>query len=513
MPNQPGGSTVISYLQKIRDGVVFSEGFENDNFINAEAWTTLQGVPANTSAQFKSGIKSWDNSANAQSLPVAKKVITDTNVDTATALGVEYGWVCEVWFYDDVTHTTEQGPYFKIKLVDGSFIQVGVRNSITTTNYSCNTSNTYTEDNFHDSGIARSNGWHKFQIWNQPFAFGVIYVVAIDGVGTNQLLTAAGSISKVTEIYLSANKIAGTGNSFGYFDSLNYFRNLQIKFNNNATTQYKFSIYDSSNTFLASDFNTPNAVLLPSLTTIYPANIFTEVQSVTNAGVATSGIIYRSPLLQINSGDIYNFVTVNLARKCEMPGYIPNSFRQTNQSPSGVVETLVTGLKDRMTFTIKELQGFQWVQIVRNWFQYVIDGSPFSIMTDSSFDTAIGVISATVLANNSTVTIMPNLLTNPTDAFNVNTLTNGQFANNYFYVVRNNANTQKQIVTVASKTGTTLTFNETLNFTVNNPDYVYSEYLFPFLEIDGNDLSGFVIADKNIPSYTWTQKVREYDNS
>ncbi len=499
MPNNPGGTSSIYYLQKVRDGVVFYEGFENDNFINAEGWTTLHGVPANTSAQYKQGIKSWDNTANAQSLPVAKKVITDTNVDP--------NWYFSCFFYDDSTNITDQGPFVKLKLVDGKFLQMGVRNSTSTTFYSTGTS-AFTEDVFHASTGSRLTGWRFFTI---------IYISSLSTYRyylDDNLIDTASSVtsSPVSEIYIQANTVGGTGNSFGYFDAVSYNRaeTMQVVLPFSATVK----LNDSNNFNVDSqsgNSTSPAAFELwneaGSIGELFPFSVYMEI-------VDSSKVFQtRTPLTSVNPGDIFSLKKLSFGRKCEMLGYVPNSFRQTNQSPSGVVETLVTGLKDRLAFMVKELQGFQWVQVARDWFQYAIDGSPFSIVTDSSFDTAMGVVSATVLATNTTVTIMPNGSTNPTDSFNVNTITNGEFANNYFYVVRNNANTQKQIVSVASKTGTTLTFNEQLNFNVGLLDYVYSEYLFPFMEIDGNDLSGFVIADKNIPSYTWTQKVREYNNS
>lgn len=499
MPNLPGGTSVICYLKKIRDGAIFTEGFENDNFINAEGWTTLQGVPANTSQQYKDGIKSWDNSANSQSLPVAKKVITNTNVRN---------WVARVFFYDDSTNTTSQGPYFKIKLADGNYCQIGVRNAVSTTKYCVGLATT--EDNFPVilTGSPRSTGWHLFQIISTgnpgQTATYTAQVDSFTGVASSAMV-----LSTVSEIHVNSNTVGGTGSSFGYFDEVGYYSSTQCLIYHNLTEVNAFRFYNSSNALVDFDSSENPFIFGPLVTTSdnLPLSGYAEF-----SGSTATNLIFRTALFQVNLGDIFEMVKLDLTRKVELPGYTPTALKQVNQSSSGVVETLITGLKDKLVFSIKELQGFYWVEAIRNWFQDVVDGSQFSLMTDNSFDNAFGVVNGSVSALGTTLTLFANLSTNQTDAFNVNTLANGVYANNYFYVIRDAANTRKQLVTIASKTTTTLTLNETLKFSVATGDFIYSQYFFPFLEIDGNDLSGMTIKDPNIPSYNWVQRCKEYNN-
>src|SRR5258708_11842450 len=119
-------NTLISYLNKIQDGAIFRETFENDNFITAESWLTTQGTPATSMVSSFSGAKSWDNSVPG--LPAAKKQINNPLLAGS--------WMYSVWFFDVVGNTTAQGPYVKIQTSDGKFYQVGVRNGVSTTKYS-----------------------------------------------------------------------------------------------------------------------------------------------------------------------------------------------------------------------------------------------------------------------------------------------------------------------------------------------------------------------------------------
>lgn len=485
-------SSIISYLQKIRDGVVFNESFENDNFITAEGWTILQGVPGNSSQQFIDGIKSWDNAAGSQSLPVAKKVISDTAVDS--------DWYFSCFFYDDATNTTDQGPFVKLKLVDGKYLQMGVRNGTSTTLYVTGT-NTFAADTFQvaTGGTAgRVSGWRFFTIIYLSATTNYRYF--IDDVEV-AVFTAAAS-SPVSEIYLQANTVGGTGSSFGYFDALTYNRKEtldiyasfsgRVKLNDNANANQDSQGFTST---VPASFQVWNEA--GSVGTLYPFQVYLEV------GDTSHNLSYRSNLLQVNPGDIYQFTQIDFERKVTTYENTPRVLQSVNTSTSGVRETLDFAQKYRLTFTVNGLEGVAWNRTVQNFFQNAVAGNTFALMIDSSTDAAFGVISASVGGGTSaTVTIMPNFSTNPTDAFTVGN----------YYTILKQGNTLTAVMKLASKTSNTLTFDSLLPFGVDALDYVYPVFLYPFLEISGSELTGFRLSDVGIPRYNWTQNCEEFNN-
>lgn len=475
MSNAQGGTSHIAYLQKIRDGVVFSEGFENDNFITADGWTVLQGTPANASNQYKQGIKSWDNSSNSQSLPVAKKVITDHNVDS--------DWIVIGWFYDDVSHVTEQGPYLKLKGSNGSFVSVGVRNSVSSVNYSYAALSGATDAPTTNSGIPRTTGWHQFMILPQGTRMNIL----IDGaVALNQLVALPTSIS---EIYLNSNTVGGTGNSFGFFDEILFSRSNIFSFNfpsniTSAQTLDSFNIPIPAQVNQATNLNNKD----------FPFGLFLE------AGQGTR-LLFRSSLFYINPGDIYEFSDIDFGRKFTSMQTIDTALANQNKTANGKREVINFGIQDQHSFTMEQLEGVSWRQKADNFFYYARGGGPFSIMVDDINDVALGVIASFRQAGTTKkVIIMPNLSTNPTDAFTVGNT----------YTLQQNFNTDKEVVTLASKDTNSLTFNEDLNFDVNQGDYVYSQFLFPFQELPQQNLGGFSQVNAQNIRYTWTLPSQDY---
>jgi hypothetical protein len=213
--------------------------------------------------------------------------------------------------------------------------------------------------------------------------------------------------------------------------------------------------------------------------------------------------------MQVNPGDIYQLQDINLGRKFETIDLVDTGLVSRAQTNSGVQEVLNYGLKDQVTTTIKNLFGETWKQQIDNWFQSAITGNPYSIMEDDTITNAFGVISAFVQGGTSAaVTIMANLGTNSTDAFTV-----GQQ-----YVIRDQGNTQKQNVTLLTKSTTQLTFDQNLAFDVKAPDgignyhFVYSKYYFPFMELGQDNAKGIKYSDPHSLFYDWVQNNQEYNS-
>lgn len=499
----PLGHSQINYLQKQQDGVVFAESFENDSFISADGWTIQQGIPATSGNQCKDGIKSWDNSANSQSLPVAKKILPANSTFVS------------VWFYDDATDTTDSGPYFKIKTIKPYFMSVGVRNSVSTGFYSYGPEALATDQPTTVTTVARTTGWHQFVF--QVFKFGAVtyYYITIDAVivcAGNEFLIVD---DKISEIYVNANTVGGTGSSFGYFDEILVSRDYLNLWSGGATsgliqilnvpnTTIKF--YDSTNTLLFTGQQQGNLVVIPIyLATVYygkdfPIKGYFEISTQSSA----TTLLWRSPLITIYPGDSYYFVNFDFGTKCTDLQVKPGAILNRNVASGGTTEVNQTALKDQVMFRHGFLSGWNIRQSVDNWYEWAVSGNPFSFVQDDQKANMVGVISASVKGSNSqTVTIMPNLGANPTDGFTANR----------YYVIRNNANTKKQKVKLISKTVNTLTFDQFLNFDVNTLDYVYSESLYPFMELAEPMLNGLIsLGGQSPPAYTWAQNMQEYNN-
>ena len=120
-------------------------------------------------------------------------------------------------------------------------------------------------------------------------------------------------------------------------------------------------------------------------------------------------------------------------------------------------------------------------------------------MIDSSH-VGFGVISATPTIGTKTVTIMPNLYTNPTDSFEVGRQ----------YVLFNGENTYRQTVTLDSKNTTTLTFKEYIEESVQALDYIADDTFKPFLEL-GQNADGLQMANERQLWWNLSQNCQDYN--
>ena len=496
-----GGVSIISYLQKQRDGVVFQETFENYNFINADGWTVLRGSPANTQAQAVAGISSWDNTAGNQSMPIAEKVITDTNVDTQ--------FLTQVWFYDPLTTSgglyttsaTYPGPYYKFKTNDGLIRSIGVRNGISTSFYSYAFGTSSTDAPNLASSVPRTNGWHSFSSNFSGFNLELNVDNTVVYVESNQT-------EPVNALYLCAGTSSDSGSSFGYFDQLSYFRNQYLFFSQTAPIASGVILYNSSNVNIAQVSNPgtpiPNLTLQP-IEPSWIANLFPDSCYFEFCNVAGTVNVYRSPLMQVNPGDIYCLQQINFGRKVTTYDPFQKELQSVSQSTAGVRETNNYGLKGTVSMSIKSLQGWSWKEANDNWFLNSVQGNPFALMVDNISDNAFGVISTSAFGGSSnTVKIMQSIVGTASN-------TTSQFTAGNYYYLRNNANTQKQMVLLSSLTTSTLTFDQNLNWNFQPLDYVYSLQLYPFLELSG-DTQKFKCDDPMIPRFMWTDTFVDYNN-
>jgi hypothetical protein len=499
-PEMPFSQSNVSYLQKVRNGVVFSEGFENDNFIAAEGWNILQGSPANTGSQYvgDGGIKSWDNQANGGSIPVAKKIISGV-FDTS--------WMIRVWFYDTM-NTSAPGPYVKVKLSDGNYLQVGVRNAVSTTSYVTNPSGTYTDSGSNFSatiGMARSLGWHFFDIVATPgTGFGQGLAIVIDGVNS-QTMASLYTSQTPTEIWLQADAVGGPGPSFGFFDSLGCYSSNYIIFKSSNSSFTTINQYDSSNNLINSSASfsaIPGRFPIGSSVGGYPGfqNVVLPLSAyyeISYPGNNTA-ILFRTRLLQVNPGDIYQIVSTGFGRKLTKWNPQNNVLANVNQSTAGVTETLFNAYKNKYSISVKELAGLSNKESIDEWYNYAAQGNPFSIQVDDQ-NAALGILSGAPTVGQNSVWLMQNLSVNPTDAFTVGRQ----------YVIANAANTLRQSVTVTETNPTGLQFDNNINWPFQQGDYIADMTFHPFLEL-GNNAYGLAMMDERYLREDWNQVVQEY---
>jgi hypothetical protein len=508
-----GGVSIISYLQKQRDGVVFQETFENVNFLAADGWTVLQGSPANTQAQAVAGISSWDNTAGNQSMPIAKKIITDTNVDNPNTDPNGTGFFLSGWFYDPLTTSgglytqsgAYPGPYLKLNMSNGKYFSIGVRNSISTSYYSYAPAGVSSDQPTSASTALRINGWHNFCFYQNGSNPGNL-VGLIDGGHVVFLDTISTGI--ISEIHLCAGTSSDSGSSFGYFDQIGYYRNQYFGVKGTTSSvglNDDFCFYNSSNNFISRGTTYPVfSGEFPGLNALFPSNVYAEYSSTYSVN---KNLTFRTPLMTVNPGDTYSIQVINFGRKITTYDPFIKELQSVSQSTVGVRETNNYGLKGTVSFSINSLAGWSWKQANDNWFLNSVQGNPFSLMVDNVSDNAFGVISTSAFGGETnTVQIMPSVATG------LSFPSTNQFTVGNYYYLRNNANTQKQMVQILSIGSSSISFDQNINFNVNPLDYVYSIQLYPFLEVSGDTQNGFKCDDPMIPRFKWSQNCAEYNN-
>ena len=471
-------NSVLAYLQKIQDGVIFSEGFENPNWLTAEGWTTLQGTPLNSQGPAKQGLFSFQCTGTSSTLSVIYKALNSN------------GHFFSGWFYDDPSQTTQPGPFITLQ-GPTSDISVGVRNSVSTTKYSYSTS-AYVPNTA--STVSRVLGWNKYEI----FISGSSGSLLING---NLVASfSAASFPFIILVYINSGNLADTGTTFGYFDEIEVCSDVFATINNIKNSTQKVSVYDSSNNFLSSQTGSSGnqVTFSTSPTGDLPVSWFFEISDQNNMSI----IQYRSPLMQINPGDIYVYQPCPFNTKVQDWQPKENDLINQNQSTSGVTETLFNGFKPMHTFTAKNAVGYAIKNKLNNFYAYCAQGFPFSMMIDNS-NVGFGVLSAAPGNGAQSVSVMPTLSTNPNDNFTVGRQ----------YRIFDAHGQRRQKVTLASKTSTTqLNFVEYLTQPFAQGDYICEDTFLPFLEIGGSP-DGFAFTNGAYLWFDWAQSCQEFTSA
>ena len=505
----PSNQSVIEWMPRIYSGEFFKETFENVNFVSNESWVAVQGTAKITGNYAVNGLFAFD--CTAPGLPIIQKGIAGLPVGNYPAPYASVSApVVVAWFYDDGTTTaTYLGPFLKVDLGGSQFLQVGARNGVSTTNYVCNAAATYTADTFGTTtAVTRTVGWHKFEIdINMDFSGTKKCQILIYGT---QVFLGTPTTPALANIFIQSDTFGSAApGSFGAFDEVGVYTNPQAYVLGMGGRTFgaldpgnSFSQFFSS-AFVASGAGafTPSgaANLLP-----YTLNV---MWSQTMASSGAVNLAFYSDPRAINPGDLYLCSEIQFGRKVKtLDPATPIYLGQKNQPNQGAVETLIWGRKDENQFQIEKLVGKQWKYLADNLFSWTGQGNPFSLMTDGINDCAFGIVNGVNLAGSTTL----NYYNAMTTSANFKT---GTPATGPYYVVRDQNNQFKQLVTIATSNSGNVVLNEPLQQTLNAGDYLHALSFFPFIEFSELKLSSLKLSGPKNKWYDWIQGFRDWCNN
>lgn len=490
--------TILSYLKKVRSGLIFSDSFENDAFLTAEGWTKVQGQPKNSTdhymgdsvpSQSDGGIKSFKCLGTGSSLAIVSKTLPSPSL-----------WVT-VWFYDDLNTAINAGPFFKARLSNGtSWLQVGARNDVSTSHYSANDASTATENNFSATGIARTLGWHRLDfVANAPGGSVSNYYIRIDGnVAVHALFGSGLSLDK---IFLCSGKVGDTLGTFGFFDCVNCFTN-RLAFKGGTWYVNPIIIYGTGSqevNLLDQGFNvvtspTNNGVLPYGFAvTIFPISGYFRVSQpldICSFENLTGFDIYP--------GDVYQYNAIRFGRKATHVQPRENGLIIQNQSTGGQTETLFNAYKPRHTFGVQVLEGMGIKGKLNNFYNSCVKGNPFAVMVDDT-NYGFGVLAQDTNVGDQSVTLKSISSCDPTDGFSPGRI----------YRLFDSAMTKRQKVTLQSDTNVSLTFVENLDQEFKTLDFICDDENFPFLEL-GQNPEGVMMTNDAYLRFDWNQNCQEW---
>ena len=447
------GTSKLCWLKKVRSGYAFREDFESDNFVNNDAWQLLQGLAITTDAQQSQGTYSLDlaNSLDNSLMPVVIR-------QNISASAIYQDWIITVWYYDDATNTTNPGPYLKVNIGTAEYIQVGVRNAVSTGYYSCNASGSLAEDSFASTTAARTTGWHKLQVYGPTT--GGHYVVYIDDVEVRDV-TWIGATHSITSVSLQGGVLGVASPSFGYFDDLRVQYSKKAGFLN--LNKRRLVVGSTSQ-----DLVTDAAVFTPD---IVPADNSYQIQISKASNLTSLDLNWYGQ--NVVGGDFYVYQEVDFLRKVFPFDYQPTSLATQNISPTGGRETIVTGRQDKPTFTIQDLVGDVWRQRFGDYFEYARLGNPFTVQTDSD-ETILTSVSALTTPSGGTNSVYVNSILGVTAA---------GIVQGGMYVLESADRSKRQTLTVSSVSSNHVFFNEYLNADFSAGDTIRSVRYWPLIMV------------------------------
>jgi hypothetical protein len=253
----------------------------------------VRGNPQASSSTAQDGVRSFKVDTDA---PLIEKALS-------TAIGA-----LVVCLFDDISQTTStQQPGILVGTAAdfSDAFGVAVDNATSSVNYTA-----YYNGAPADSGIARSNGWHRIMMnWISPDSIEMF----IDGVSLGSVAASGG---QPTRMRLGCiNDVDDT--AWAYLDMLQVMRDIYVKVY--ATTGMVAKIYNSTGTLLDTRTATAgvaNFVILASYNS--PLDCYFTL---TRPDGTTP--YYYSDVRQVWTGDVYTFSVIDFGRKIAVPTYQP----------------------------------------------------------------------------------------------------------------------------------------------------------------------------------------------
>lgn len=353
------GSTVLQSLNKWRDGLLLFESFESPNFMLDQAWTLLNGVPKISNEVAKEGLSSF------------KLDSTYPWIEKDFSISGDLFGSSAVWFFDDAGIITGGfTPFVEWENPIATLVSgLGVDLAVSTVNYTV-----MVEGVKSDSGIARTDGFHRFSIIpNASTAFRELY---IDGT----LVGTTASSGSFDTIRLGCRVASGT-NPFGYFDVVQCCRD-------NGTALIRYSGVDTGR---AVELHSADGTLL-STATIIGASAFFRV-GLENLDspfdgyftmTDTAGIFpyFITPVLSISIGDWYQFNAYSFGRRPSAWNFVDADDRNDLKSLQGVKQSVFFNDSDRVTMTFEDLDEEQ-KNALDSWWTAAKKGNNFGVAIDS----------------------------------------------------------------------------------------------------------------------------------
>lgn len=490
------GTTLQARLQKIRDGWMFHEDFESDQFVPNDGWNVLQGAANQSKTQAVNGLFSLKMAGSLDDN--GTPLVMYTTITDAVARN-EY-FVC--WFYDDASNTTLAGPFVKIRCTDGKFLQLGVRNATSTTKYSCNVAGNFAEDNFTATSVNRSTGWRKFEIRREMDVAPYVnhYLIFVDGTIVGDM-NPSGTPAFFDRIYVQGDVVGTTNDSFGYFDEIRLYRDYNVTLYGCEGRRVRAK--NTSETILWGLDNLLETTVAGQNVPIstdpgYTISLEISKQIPNDATTANwTKLVSRMDNELMNPGDMWRYAEVDFGRKVGSYQEFPVTLGARNSSLNGTTETITFGQRNKVQYTVKMLEGDSWLKEAHNWFDWVRKGNPFTLAVDSD-SIVFASFAGTYHAGDLSFVVLPSLAATYTEI-----VTGGE------YIIQTRDGINRQTVLVTNVSGNTVTISQPLNFNVALGDFIRAVYYWPMLENDDPNSEGLTITDKVIRR-DWQVMAREY---
>lgn len=482
------GTSKLAFMNKIQDGFLFREDFESADFVDNDGWQTVQGVAEHSKNEVVAGKYSLllAGTQDEDGFPVIirKDVSSFDNFDKR---------MFTVWFFDDMNALLE-GPFVKLGLASNRWLQIGARNAISTVNYSCNPALTSTEDSFADSGIARSAGWHKFQIRNNGSGGGnTVFELFIDDTSVRTLTIPVASLL-IETIYLQAAQTGMVTDSFGYFDEVRYQRRTDFSILGVNGRRVSAGTLGSTDNLLSTSSLAIEADVVPA-----PNAYEVQISQIIRTATQTDNYEFLSIFLQnvdFENGDIWVISEIDFGRKMTSYQDDPSTRGSSTSAVDGTSETLTVGRLESIGASVRCLIGDEWVANSQNFFQYARQGKPFSLTLDSD-DVVLNTTYVAAAAGDTILTV-----NNTLGVFNAEI--------GRFYVVEDEDRTIRQMFKASNVVGNSVYLDRPLIADIPVGSFVRSLNYWPTIELVDPQQAGLQLINPRTQRYDWNFQFREY---